>query len=53
LGPTPARCATPRGFFGKPGQSTIRSVERVRIDVAAVSLVGSKTRIEYIAGAVG
>jgi putative endonuclease len=31
----------------------IRSLERVRIDVAAVSFVGSKTRVEYIAGAVG
>lgn len=31
----------------------IRSLERVRIDVAAVSFVGSKTCVEYIAGAVG
>jgi putative endonuclease len=32
---------------------TIRSIKRVRIDVAAVSFVGPKTAIEYIAGAVG
>lgn len=31
----------------------IPSVERVRIDVAAVSFVGAKTCVEYIAGAVG
>lgn len=29
------------------------SIERVRIDVAAVSFVGPKTCVEYIAGAVG
>jgi putative endonuclease len=32
---------------------TMRSVERVRIDVAAVSFVGTETRVEYIPGAVG
>lgn len=31
----------------------MRCLERVRIDVAAVSFVGSKTCVEYVAGAVG
>jgi hypothetical protein len=30
----------------------MRSVERVRIDVAAVSFVGGRTAIEYVPGAV-
>jgi putative endonuclease len=33
--------------------AAMRSLERVRIDVAAVSFVGPKTCVEYIAGAVG
>jgi putative endonuclease len=33
--------------------AAMRGVERVRIDVAAVSFVGPKTRVEYIRGAVG
>jgi putative endonuclease len=31
----------------------IRAIERVRIDVAAVTFVGSETRIEYVPGAIG
>ena len=33
--------------------SMLRGIDRVRIDVAAVSFVGSETRVEYIPGAVG
>jgi putative endonuclease len=33
--------------------AAMRGVERVRIDVAAVSFVGHETHVEYIRGAVG
>jgi hypothetical protein len=33
--------------------SALRGVQRVRIDVAAVSFAGGKTQVEYIPGAVG
>jgi putative endonuclease len=33
--------------------AAMQGVERVRIDVAAVSFVGSQTHVEYIPGAVG